>query len=284
MPRILIAGCGYVGEAAAGLFHERGWEVEGWTASAESAARLAARPYPVRAVDISDAVNIPPVCQKMDVIVQCASTRGGTAEEYRRVYLEGARTLLRLFPSAKYVFTSSTSVYAQRDCGVVDELSPANPTHERGCVLRAAEELVLAHQGIVARVGGIYGPGRSFLLQSLLDGKAVSYQGNDHFLNQVHRDDIVSALWFLVERRADLGGQIYNVVDGQPILESAAVQWLSERLHRLPSAERVTREGKRGTTNKRVSNRKLHGLGWELRYPNFQAGMSESVLPSFIGP
>ena len=27
MARILIAGCGYVGEAAANAFHERGWEV-----------------------------------------------------------------------------------------------------------------------------------------------------------------------------------------------------------------------------------------------------------------
>ena len=45
MPRILIAGCGYVGQATADLLHERGWNVEGWTASAESAGQLAAKPY-----------------------------------------------------------------------------------------------------------------------------------------------------------------------------------------------------------------------------------------------
>src|SRR5205814_10619663 len=44
MPSILIAGCGYVGEAAADAFHEQGWEVEGWTATVESAAKLSARP------------------------------------------------------------------------------------------------------------------------------------------------------------------------------------------------------------------------------------------------
>ena len=38
MPRILIAGCGYVGQAAADLYHAAGWAVEGWTRSAESVA------------------------------------------------------------------------------------------------------------------------------------------------------------------------------------------------------------------------------------------------------
>jgi len=33
MPRILIAGCGYVGEVTADLFHVNGWEVEGWLAT-----------------------------------------------------------------------------------------------------------------------------------------------------------------------------------------------------------------------------------------------------------
>src|SRR5437667_11004173 len=40
MPRILIAGCGYVGQATADLFHAAGWTVEGWTRSADSAAKL----------------------------------------------------------------------------------------------------------------------------------------------------------------------------------------------------------------------------------------------------
>jgi hypothetical protein len=44
MPRILVAGCGYVGEAAADLFHASGWSVEAWTSSTDSAASLAAKP------------------------------------------------------------------------------------------------------------------------------------------------------------------------------------------------------------------------------------------------
>jgi nucleoside-diphosphate-sugar epimerase len=283
MPRILIAGCGYVGQAAAGLFQERGWTVEGWTASPQSARQLGDRPYSVRAVDIADSDAVSAGREEFDVVIQSASSGGGAAETYRRVYLEGARNLLKAFSRACLVMTSSTSVYAQKDGDVVDETSPANPAHERGQILREAEELVLSHNGMVARLGGIYGPGRSFFLRKLLAGEAMADERGERFVNQAHRDDIVSALFLLAARRADCGRQIYNVVDDQPIRARDAYQWLSTRLERpLPAAVgKVIAGRKRGDSNKRVSNQKLRALGWEPRYPNFSVAMRESVLPSF---
>jgi nucleoside-diphosphate-sugar epimerase len=283
MPRILIAGCGYVGQAAADLFHERGWTVEGWTASPQSAGQLGARPYSVRAIDIADSAAVSAVRETFDVVIQCASSGGGEAEAYRRVYLKGARNLQHAFPNASLLLTSSTSVYAQKDGDSVDETSPANPAHERGQILRETEEMVLAHNGMVARLGGIYGPGRSFLLRKLLAGEAMAAEGGDRFINQAHRDDIVSALFLLAERRADCGGQVYNVVDDQPVRARDAYDWLSTRLQRpLPGAiGKIVAGRKRGDSNKRVSNRKLRALGWEPRYPNFSVAMGESILPSF---
>jgi nucleoside-diphosphate-sugar epimerase len=281
MPRILIAGCGYVGQATADRLHERGWKVEGWTASAQSAGRLAAKPYAVRAVDLTIPGAVSAVREEFDAVIQCASSGGGDAEEYRRTYLEGARNLLHVFAGTRLLFTSSTSVYAQQHGDIVDETSPANPSHEKGQILREAEELVLSHNGIVARLGGIYGPGRSFLLRTFLAGDAVLDREDDRFINQAHRDDIVSALFLLAEQRADLGCQIYNVVDDQPILARDAYQWLSAHLRQsLPTGKVVARR-KRGDSNKRVSNQKLRALGWEPRYPNFGVAMTESVLPSF---
>ena len=281
MPRILIAGCGYVGQATADLFHERGWEVEGWTASAESAGQLAIKPYAVRAVDITNPAAVLAAHGQFDVVVQCASTRGGEAGEYRRVYLDGARNLLHAFPTARLIFTSSTSVYAQRQGEVVDETSPADPAHEKGQVLREAEELVLSHDGIVARLGGIYGPGRSFLLRKVLAGGAVLEEEDDRFINQAHRDDIASGLFLLAEGRAELARQIYNVVDDQPIPARDACRWLSAHLPASSPAGEVAPVRKRGESNKRVSNRKLRTLGWAPRYPNFPVAMTESILPSF---
>jgi nucleoside-diphosphate-sugar epimerase len=281
MPRILIAGCGYVGQATADLLHERGWKVQAWTASAQSAGQLAAKPYAVRAVDITIPGAVSAVREEFDVVIQCASSGGGDAEEYRRIYLEGVQNLLHVFPGTRLLFTSSTSVYAQQHGAIVDETSPANPSHEKGRILREAEELVLSHNGIVARLGGIYGPGRSFLLRTFLAGDAVLDREDDRFINHAHRDDIVSALFLLTEQRDDLGCQIYNVVDDQPILARDAYQWLGAQLHRsLPTGKVVARR-KRGHSNKRVSNQKLRALGWEPRYPNFGVAMTESVLPSF---
>ncbi|MFN2621946.1 MAG: NAD-dependent epimerase/dehydratase family protein [Chthoniobacterales bacterium] len=276
MPRVLIAGCGYAGEAAANRFHECGWAVEGWTASAESAAKLSNRPYPVRAVDVTKA----DASGNFDVVIHCASSRGGDEEQYRRLYFEGAKSLLRTFPEATLLFTSSTSVYAQIDGSVVDENSVAEPRHAKGQILRETEDLVLAAGGIVARLGGIHGPGRSFFLTRLLEG--VLPDQPDRLINQVHRDDIVSALVLLAERRAQCRGEIFNVVSDAPINAREAHAFLSTRLERsLPETSAHPRPSKRGQSNKRVSNRKLRGLGWEPRYPTFELAMSESILPSF---
>ena len=281
MARVLIAGCGYVGEAAADAFHERGWNVEGWTATAESAAKLSGRPYPVRAVDVTDESAVSGAAGEFDMVIHCVSSRGGDEEQYRRLYFEGARNLLRAFPGATLLFTSSTSVYSQVDGSVVDENSPAEPRHSKGKILRETEELVLAAGGIVARLGGIHGPRRSFFLSRLLEGNTPP-ETNDWFINQVHRDDIVSALLLLADRRADFRGEIFNIVGDQPIKTSAAYEWLSARLKRplAPDAGEA-RPRKRGESNKHVSNRKLRALGWAPRYPTFERAMTESILPSF---
>src|SRR2546423_4889928 len=202
MARVLIAGCGYVGEAAANAFHQQGWEVEGWTATAESAAKLSDRPYPVRAVDVTDRSAMSAASGEFDVVIHGVSSRGGDEEQYRRLYFQGAQNLLGAFPHATLLFTSSTSVYAQTDGSVVDENSPAEPRQEKGKILRETEELVLAADGIVARLGGIHGPRRSFFLSRLLEGR-MPPEGNDRLINQIHRDDIVGALLLLGDRRAE---------------------------------------------------------------------------------
>src|SRR4029077_14251395 len=108
MPRILIAGGGYVGEATADLFHAAGWNVEGWVHSARSAAAFAAKLYRVSAVDVSQRAEVSAHAGSFDAIVHCASSRGGDAAMYRRIYFNGARNLLNSFPAAKMLFTSST--------------------------------------------------------------------------------------------------------------------------------------------------------------------------------
>jgi nucleoside-diphosphate-sugar epimerase len=281
MPRILIAGCGYVGEATANLFHSAGWNVEGWVHSKESAARLSVKPYSLRVIDVSQRGDVAKRPEAFDAVIHCASSRGGDAEVYREIYLSGAHHLLETFPQAKILFTSSTSVYAQRDGSKVTEESETKPLRETSRILLEVEKLVLEKGGIVVRLAGIYGPQRSALLSKFLNGTATIDPNNDRFVNQVHRDDIASAL-FLLLNRAQTSAQIYNVVDDQPLLQSECYHWLAQRLNRpLPPTRKSEQPRKRGDTNKRVSNAKLHQLGWTPDYPTFRDAMEKSILPSF---
>jgi nucleoside-diphosphate-sugar epimerase len=281
MRRILIAGCGFVGQATADLFHTAGWAVEGWTASAKSAASLSKKPYPVCQVDISQRAQVAARLGTFDVVVQCASSRGGGVEDYRRIYVNGARNLLDRFVGTKILFTSSTSVYAQRHGSWVTEQSETKPSRETSRLLLETEKLILDQGGAVARLAGIYGPGRSALLTKLLAGTAIIDRENDRFVNQVHRDDIASAFFLLVSQGWHTG-QIYNVVDDQPMLQSDCYRWLAQRLHRpMAPIGKLKGQLKRGDSNKRVSNAKLRSLGWALKYPTFAEGMEKNVLASF---
>jgi nucleoside-diphosphate-sugar epimerase len=282
MPRILIAGCGYVGEATADLFHSAGWSVEGWVHSKQSVARLSAKPYSVHAIDLSQNDEVAGRAGAFDAVIHCASSRGGDAEAYRQIYLNGARHLLESFPKAIILFTSSTSVYAQRDGSWVTEESQTTPLRETSRILLEVESLILEKGGIMVRLAGIYGPRRSAHLTKFLNGTATIDPENDRFVNQVHRDDIASALFLLLNRAPQSLAQIYNVVDDQPLLQSECYGWLSQKLNRpLPSMRESHQPRKRGEANKRVSNAKLRRLGWTPQYPKFADAMEKSILPSF---
>ena len=282
MPRILIAGCGYVGKATADLFHAAGWEVQGWTRSDESAAKLSEKPYPVIAVDVANAREIGQRPENFDFVLHCASTRGGGVDFYRQTYLEGARNLCDRFVGSSILFASSTSVYAQRDGSWVTEKSETKPAAETSRILLEAERIVLRDGGIVARLAGIYGPGRAAMLRKFLAGEATIDPENDRFVNQVHRDDIAAAFYLLMTRPAP-GGEVFNVVDDQPILQSEVYRWLARRLDRsLPPIGRSTSSLKRGGGSKQVKNTKLRGIGWIPRYPTFAEAMEKSILKSAV--
>jgi nucleoside-diphosphate-sugar epimerase len=217
-----------------------------------------------------------------DAIIHCASSRGGDAQAYRELYLNGARNLLEAFAGTKILFTSSTSVYAQRDGSWVTEESETKPVTETGRILLEVEKLILQKGGVVVRLAGIYGPRRSALFSNFLNGTATINPNNDRFVNQVHRDDIASAVFLLLNRREQDAGQIYNVIDDQPILQSECYRWLAQRLNRpLPPMRQSEQPRKRGDTNKRVSNAKLRRLGWTPQYPTFADAMEKSILPTF---
>jgi len=255
---------------------EAGWIPLGLCASDASAARLSAGPFPAKAIDISRPIPVPAGWENPDLLIHCASSGRGGADAYRSVYREGLRNLLEAFRPARVIFTGSTSVYAQADGSWVTEESPAQPERETGKVLLEAEALALAAGGIVARLSGLYGPGRSVILQRMVDGTAVLEELGDRWVNQIHRDDAASALLHLAD--ASVAGGIYNVSDNSPTRQRDIYQWLALALDKpMPPDGPANPNRKRGITNKRVCNAKLVKTGWSPAFPTFK-----DAIPSLL--
>lgn len=274
--KIVIFGCGFVGGRAARLFAAAGWEVVGVTHSRESAHQLALEPFRALACDLTDRSALAKIAGPggPDVVISAVSSRRGDADVYRGVYLNGMRNLLEVLQPRAALFVSSTSVYAQTDGAWVTEESVATPNRATGKILRETEELTLAHEGWVARLAGIYGPGRSVHLQKFLEGRATIEGDGGRWINQIHADDAALALFYLVTRAAPRG--LYNVADDTPLTQRAVYEWLAAHFQKsLPPSGPIDLQRKRGWTSKRVSNRKLRALGWVPRYPSFPDAVGE---------
>lgn len=287
--RILVVGAGYIGEAFADLAHATGHEVAACTASEESAHALSAlKRYPISNCDVSVRESVE--CVRTDqgafnlVLFSASSGRGG-ADRYRSVYLEGARNLASVFPDAHLLYTGSTSVYAQTDGAWVDENSTAEPDRETGKVLIETERVVLAAAGTVARLAGIYGPGRSVLLRKFLARTAVLEGDGSRWINQAHRDDIARGLWTLSQKPAATARQIFNVSDDRPLRQRECYEWLAGHYDSpLPPEAPPDYDRKRGWTNKRVSNARLRALGWTPRFPSFLDAVQAGLNPGGVTP
>jgi nucleoside-diphosphate-sugar epimerase len=273
MPQsVLIVGCGFVGLPLARSFAASGWQTFAVTASESTAANLQGELFRVNAVNIADKTHLQRLpLQAIDVVVHCASSGRGGAPAYEAVYLNGTQNLLDHLRPGLLIFTGSTSVYGQTDGSWVDERSVAEPTRETGKILRKAEDLVLGSGGSVARLAGLYGPGRCVPLQKLAKGEAVIEGEGERVMNLVHQVDAVSALQILAETHSR---GVFNVVDNEPVPQRDWFVWVCEQLKKpLPPSGPHDLTRKRGWTNKRVSNQKLRSLGWKPCVPTFREGI-----------
>jgi len=238
--------------------------------------------------DITQPETLEDLRRDFDWVVNCAASAGGTAEDYRRLYLEGNRNLIAWLaerPPKKFIYTSSTSVYGQTNGSVVTETSPAEPAAETAKILVETEELLLAAGAdlkvptVILRLAGIYGPGRGHWVRQFLRGEARIDGDGSRWLNMIHRDDAMGALIAALERGAP--GEIYNAVDNEPVTQLKFFEWLAAELKRprppeVPVDETASR--KRGITNKRVSNIKMRTeLKYQFRFPDFRAGYAAEI-------
>jgi nucleoside-diphosphate-sugar epimerase len=277
--KVLVVGCGYIGRPLALRLREQGHQIHAWVHSAASAEALAnCRFHQVMAGSVADRFLWDALAGEFDLVIHAASSGRGGADSYREVFLEGIRQINSRQPRARRLMVSSTSVYGQTAGEWVTEESPAEPATETGRILREAEKAALDSGAMVVRSAGIYGPGRSVLLEKFRKGEAVIEGDGSRWINQIHQSDLVAALEHFVQTGEP--GQIYNVADDEPVMQHDYYAWCAEFLRKpAPPHGPIDTNRKRGVTSKRVSNAKLRGTGWRPVYPSFRDGLSADYSP-----
>jgi len=282
--KALIVGCGYVGTALGRALVERGDTVVGVCRMETSVADLKKIGIDPVIADITSLDSLRRIKSCFDAVIDCVSSSQRGEAAYREVYLKGTINLLewaKQSPPKILVFTSSTTVYAQTDGMWVDETSPTEPPHASGQILLETERLLLASRlpATILRLAGIYGPGRHAILDKLHHGTEVLPGDGQHYVNMIHRDDVVQAILAAMDGRPS--GDLFNIVDDEPVRQADYVCWLCEQLKLAmvkfdPSMEtRFKGDMRKGfQANRRVRNERLKSvLKVQLRFPNFRYGL-----------
>lgn len=268
MLNVLIAGCGYVGTALGLELVEQGAHVWGLR---RDASQLPPQLGAISA-HLEDPASLRALPRALDYVVYCAGADEASDAAYERVYVNGLRNVLAAVAGSgvrRVFFTSSTAVYGQARGEWVDEESETTPAHFSGARLLQAERLLSEHEvpATVLRCSGIYGPGRTRLIDSVRNGTAAPSQ---RFTNRIHRDDIAGIVVHLLQHAAPPA--LLLASDDAPALDSEVIGFLAQQLG-VPAPSPVpagTPAGRGG--HKRCRNARLHATGYQLRYPSYREG------------
>jgi len=301
---VLLAGCGDLGTEAGLRFAAAGHRVVGWRRSPE---KLPAAIEGV-AADLGSA-ELPPIPADTTAVVVAIAADSPTEEAYRAAYVDGLSNVLDAVLASgasvrRVLFVSSTAVYGDAGGGWIDERTTPEPGGFSGRTIREAEELLgsrLRGTGItpvVLRLGGIYGPGRTRLIDQVRSGTAV-IPAASRFTNRIHRDDAAAAIVHLCTMDT-VPAPVYLGVDHEPAELGDVLDFLATELG-LPrppsesagavaagaagaaaggaSASGASASGGKAAGgepsrggNKRASSGLLRSTGFEFQYPSFREG------------
>lgn len=275
---ILIAGCGYVGTAVGQRLAALGHHV--WAMRRNPAGLPAA--FNELQGDLTRRADLDRLPRALDYVLFSVSAGEHSDAAYERAYVAGLRNLLDALGSRavrRVFFTSSTAVYAQTGGVVVDEDSETAPTHFSGRRTLEAEALLhsSAIPATVLRCSGIYGPGRTRLIDAVREGKAPM---SPRLTNRIHRDDIAGAIAHIIER--DLAPSLLLLTDDEPAPQRDVTAFIAARLGVPAPPEAAAPAGARGG-DKRCSNARLRAAGYQLLYPTYREGYAAMLQPSAAG-
>lgn len=290
-PRVLIVGCGDVGQRAAASLLPRVRVLALSRDSSPAALQaLRARGIAPLAGDLDDAASLRRLAGIATHLIQLAPPPGvGEGDPRTRTLLQALAR--RSLPTA-LVYGSTSGVYG--DCGGawVSETRATNPQTARARRRVAAEAWVRAFglaagvRASILRIPGIYAADRpgGTPRERLARGTPVLVREDDVFTNHVHADDlaraVVRALWRGAPQR------VYHASDDTELRMGDYFD-LAADLYGLPRPPRITRAQAREqlspmllsfmSESRRMDNRRLkRELRWRLRHPTVAEGLALS--------
>ena len=275
---ILIVGCGYVGIALGIRLASMGHRVWGLR---RNVSELPDCIQPISADMGSDFRTHIASC-RWDIVYYTASAARYTEAAYEAAYVTQVSRLLHILeelehPPDRFIYTSSTGVYHQQDGSWLDETSPVEPTSfsSRALLLGEAQVYKAGIPGIVVRLAGIYGPGRTRLIDQVAHGNAVCVEDKTAWLNLIHRDDCAGILTHLLDVKNP--ECCYLAVDCAPVEKNMLLRWIAAQLG-LPEPKIVSSSElpaqKRGG-NRRYRNSRIMSTGYCFIYPTYREGYVE---------
>ncbi|AUT01764.1 NAD(P)-dependent oxidoreductase [Nostoc sp. CENA543] len=268
---IVIIGCGYVGLAVAKYWRQNSsFNITVTTTTPERVSSLESIADKVIVTTGDDLEGLKSATENQDVVLLTVAPKGGI--RYQETYLNTAQNLVTVLQQnstvKQLIYTSTFSIYGDRNGEWVDEDTPLQPTTSKGEILQATEEALL--QGAsdklrvcILRLAGIYGDGRELIkIFSRFAGKTRAGSGGE-IANWIHLDDIVSAIEFV--RNQQLQG-VFNLLNDANITNKELLDTLLSK-YNLPLISWDSSVKSDRLYNARVSNQKIKAAGYQLIHP-----------------
>ena len=274
--RVLIAGCGDLGLRVAQLLAIENSTNWSWglrrQPNLDSTNDLPN--FTWIAADLTQPDTLRDLPKDITHVLYTAAPNARTEADYRAVYREGLERLVLAVaaPSLQRVlFVSSTAVYGAHGAQWIDEDTPTAPKSFNGRVLLETEQWLYKQntqfETLSLRLSGIYGPGRSYLLERLRTGQATAPMTESHWVNRIHIEDAAAAVVHLMNLPNPK--PIYLVTDSTPL----PMRVLYDALAKLvggptpPAGDAPASIG-----SKRLSNARLRDSGFTLKWPDSREG------------
>ncbi|MCS7017297.1 MAG: NAD-dependent epimerase/dehydratase family protein [Gemmatales bacterium] len=280
--KLLIVGCGYLGKCLLRLALSEGWQVTATFRQRhhrEILEQWGGSPIACDVTRVQDVARLPPA----DVVLYAVNLSAQAEDSRASAWWLGLQHLMQHWQKhpqiwRRFILVSSTSVYGQRDESWVQESAPTEPDSPSGQLTLRGEHLVLqaaswSGQPVIARLSGIYGPGRIVYARHFRQGLALLADPHG-WLNLIHVADAARAILALADTREP--DSVYNITDDEPVRRRDYWQALSVWLNLpIPPVPNLPIDS---SANRRICNARIKcDLGIRWLYPSFRTGVPASL-------